>query len=285
MLWSQWIKSHLQWRGCGLRLCSVMTWVIRKTCRKYQSDMNFIICPISNFSSNLTSAVAVLEMFIWVSFPERTLRFIVKDAVSLQPPAIDALRSTAPLQPGSCSSWGSPLANDWTQSRYQTWLILFNMGLLWWATFALKSLTGLAKMTQICITVWGCPCPTLLSLSFIFTSVTQNSCNLNSVSVLASRVWASSGELVMDREAWHAAVHGVTKSQTRLSNWTDWGCTLHNHRGPRKVGGTDTTLARKKISLWYILTRKEEGERAYSFLSRRAQEWEEKWRQDKTLTP
>ena len=39
----------------------------------------------------------------------------------------------------------------------------------------------------------------------------------NSIDMSLSKLW----ELVMDREAWPAVIHGITKSQTQLSDLTE----------------------------------------------------------------
>ena len=46
----------------------------------------------------------------------------------------------------------------------------------------------------------------------------------DSMDVSLSELW----EFVMDREAWHAVIHGVAKGRTRLSDWTElsWTCWL-----------------------------------------------------------
>ena len=47
----------------------------------------------------------------------------------------------------------------------------------------------------------------------------------NLMGMSLSRLW----ELVMDREAWRAGIHGVAKSRTRLSDWTELNWTDDGH--------------------------------------------------------
>ena len=47
---------------------------------------------------------------------------------------------------------------------------------------------------------------------------------LECITNLMGMVLAGLQELVMDREAWRAAIHGVAKSWTRLSDWTKLNC-------------------------------------------------------------
>ena len=61
---------------------------------------------------------------------------------------------------------------------------------------------------------------------------------IDSMYMNLNKLW----ELMMDREAWHGAVHGVTKNQTRLSNRTKLKATFHANMGRIKDrNGIDLT--------------------------------------------
>ena len=66
----------------------------------------------------------------------------------------------------------------------------------------------------------------------------------------------------MDREAWRAAIHGVTKSQTWLSNWTDLEKekALKTEVQEQMISPGNSTKHTKKLYLFFLDSSKRVGE-------------------------
>ena len=56
-------------------------------------------------------------------------------------------------------------------------------------------------------------------------------------------------EMVMDREAWRAVIHGVTKSWTRLSDWTELNISLYIST----TSSLPTSLSMGILGCFYVL--------------------------------
>ena len=69
--------------------------------------------------------------------------------------------------------------------------------------------------------IWWCPCVES-SLVLLEEGVCYDQCILlEKLTDLMDMSLSKLQDLVLNREAWRAAVHGVTKSQTRLSDWAE----------------------------------------------------------------
>ena len=60
-------------------------------------------------------------------------------------------------------------------------------------------------------------------------------------------------ELVMDREAWHAVIHGVIKSRTWLSHWTDWLMDWIIHSSKHRAGIQQMLACQYAFKYWSTL--------------------------------
>ena len=104
----------------------------------------------------------------------------------------------------------------------------------------------------------------------------------DSIHIMNKKGWQRNRwELVMDREAWSAAIHGVAKSRTRLSDWTDWltECVLGPGHGlyTRECTGPAWTVVQVTHWTWCLVNMVTSEERKGEVGQSRGRETELLW--------